>query len=230
MANSMRPLKRLATSAQGPHPFPFRTRQLSPAAPMVLQSRGCGRVGRRQPFLEARHRTCDAGLRCSAPCLIVDGAPIVHLDSTGADTIAALADELAARGVRLVFGGVLPQVRQMLERSGTLESLGADSVYRTLRAAVAACEAGLVPTNQADRGPPGCHEHPPRRGATHGHPGGAPRPAHGRNHRQRRRPGHFPGRPVPGIRSFPHHEAGWLGPGPGHLPLHRGRARRRNID
>src|SRR4051812_13298781 len=46
--------KRLTTSAQGPHPFPFRTRQLSPAAPMVLPLRGGGRVGRRQPFLEAR--------------------------------------------------------------------------------------------------------------------------------------------------------------------------------
>src|SRR3954464_5514760 len=42
---------RLTTSAQGPHPFPFRTRQLSPAAPMVLPSRDGGRVGRRQPFL-----------------------------------------------------------------------------------------------------------------------------------------------------------------------------------
>ena len=33
-----------------------------------------------------------------AKWLIVDGAPIVHLDSTGADTIVALADDLAAHG------------------------------------------------------------------------------------------------------------------------------------
>jgi MFS superfamily sulfate permease-like transporter len=79
-----------------------------------------------------------------AKCLIMDGAPIVHLDSTGADTIAALADELAARGIRLVFGSALPQVRQMLERSGTLEHLGTDAVYPTLRAAVAACESGSL--------------------------------------------------------------------------------------
>ena len=25
----------------GPHPFPFRTRQLSPLTPMVLQPQGC---------------------------------------------------------------------------------------------------------------------------------------------------------------------------------------------
>ena len=40
----------LSTSARGPHPFPFRTRSLSPAAPMVLRPRGRGRVGRRQPI------------------------------------------------------------------------------------------------------------------------------------------------------------------------------------
>ena len=67
--------------------------------------------------------------------LIVDAAPIVHLDSTGADAIAALAEELAERGIRLAIGGVLPQVRQMLERSGALERLGADAVFPTLRAA-----------------------------------------------------------------------------------------------
>src|SRR6185437_266289 len=57
---------RLTTSAQGPHPFPFRTRQLSPAAPMVLQSRGCGRVGRRQPFLRKPHPAPLGGAFCIA--------------------------------------------------------------------------------------------------------------------------------------------------------------------
>jgi hypothetical protein len=37
-----------ATRAKGPHPFPFRTRQLSPSAPMVLHGGLCGRVGRRR--------------------------------------------------------------------------------------------------------------------------------------------------------------------------------------
>ena len=34
------------TLARGSHPFPSRTRQLSPSAPMVLHARVCGRVGR----------------------------------------------------------------------------------------------------------------------------------------------------------------------------------------
>src|SRR5436853_3500237 len=35
------------TIARGSHPFPSRTRQLSPSAPMVLHAQVCGRVGRR---------------------------------------------------------------------------------------------------------------------------------------------------------------------------------------
>jgi hypothetical protein len=33
--------------AKGSHPFPSRTRKLSPSAPMVLHAQVCGRVGRR---------------------------------------------------------------------------------------------------------------------------------------------------------------------------------------
>jgi anti-anti-sigma factor len=79
-----------------------------------------------------------------ARCLILDAAPIVHLDSTGADAIASLTDDLAARGMRLVIAGPHPQVRQMLERSGALERLGADAVFPTLRAAVEAYESGMA--------------------------------------------------------------------------------------
>src|SRR5205814_8493027 len=38
----------LAVRAYGPHPFPIRTRSLSPTAPMVLRSRERGRVGHRR--------------------------------------------------------------------------------------------------------------------------------------------------------------------------------------
>jgi MFS superfamily sulfate permease-like transporter len=69
---------------------------------------------------------------------VVDGAPIVYLDSTGADTIAALADELSAAGVRLVIAEAHARVQGMLERSGALDHLGAGSVFPTLRSAVEA--------------------------------------------------------------------------------------------
>ena len=42
------------TMAAGQHPFPFRTRQLSPPAPMVLGGRLPGRVGRRRDISKRR--------------------------------------------------------------------------------------------------------------------------------------------------------------------------------
>ena len=84
-----------------------------------------------------------------AVLLIVDGAPLVHLDSTGADTMVALADDLAALGIRLSLGGAAPQVRRMLERSGALDRLGADSVFPSLRAAVEAHQSAQKITSAA---------------------------------------------------------------------------------
>lgn len=62
---------------------------------------------------------------------------------TGADTIVELKDELAARGMRLAFGSVAPQVKRMLDRSGALARLGDDAVFPTLRLAVIAYESSV---------------------------------------------------------------------------------------
>ena len=43
-----------AAIAAGKHPVPSRTRKLSLPAPMVLQPRGCGRVGRRRTYIRQR--------------------------------------------------------------------------------------------------------------------------------------------------------------------------------
>ncbi len=80
----------------------------------------------------------------AATWLVLDGSPIAHLDSTGADALVSLADDLSARGVKIVLAGVAPQVRRMLERSGALDRLGVDAVFPSLRAAVEACEHELV--------------------------------------------------------------------------------------
>jgi high affinity sulfate transporter 1 len=83
-----------------------------------------------------------------ATWMIIDGAPILHLDSTGADTIVALGDELAARGIRLAFGGLVPQAQRMLERSGALERLGSANLFETLRLAVKAHESSAAPAQR----------------------------------------------------------------------------------
>ncbi len=80
-----------------------------------------------------------AGANPGARWFVLDAAPIVHLDSTGADVVAALADELGAAGQRLVIAGTHTRVEQMLHRSGALEHLGDGALFPTLRSAVHAC-------------------------------------------------------------------------------------------
>jgi hypothetical protein len=46
----------LVAMAEGPHPIPSRTRSLRLPAPMVLQGRLCGRVGRRQRYAPFERR------------------------------------------------------------------------------------------------------------------------------------------------------------------------------
>src|SRR5262249_45824487 len=48
--------------AAGPHPFPFRTRQLSPPAPLALGGRSPRRVGRRRVFSEGPPALYGAGV------------------------------------------------------------------------------------------------------------------------------------------------------------------------
>jgi hypothetical protein len=47
--------------AKGKHPFPSRTRKLSPSAPMVLRGELRGRVGRRRNFFGAPHSIASEG-------------------------------------------------------------------------------------------------------------------------------------------------------------------------
>jgi hypothetical protein len=51
--------------AEGHHPYPFRTRQLSPPASMVLQGQPCGRVEhRRRTFNKRRQLVKTTGCLC----------------------------------------------------------------------------------------------------------------------------------------------------------------------
>src|SRR6266480_1746436 len=51
-ANSL--LKTSVILPRGIHPFPSRTRKLSPAGPIVLHAKVCGRVGRRRHKIKGR--------------------------------------------------------------------------------------------------------------------------------------------------------------------------------
>src|ERR1044072_4292396 len=51
--------------AEGKRPVSFRTRKLSPPAPMVLHSGGCGRVGRRRTKRDERPAPGNQGGPCA---------------------------------------------------------------------------------------------------------------------------------------------------------------------
>jgi MFS superfamily sulfate permease-like transporter len=67
--------------------------------------------------------------------VVIDGSTINTIDSTGAETLEALARDLARRDVRLKLAGFRTETRSMLERSGAMAMIGADSVYPTLKSA-----------------------------------------------------------------------------------------------
>ena len=50
----------------GPHPFPFRTRQLSPLTPMVLQPQGCWESRKAPDYSKTRSREIAAGFLLSS--------------------------------------------------------------------------------------------------------------------------------------------------------------------
>src|SRR6478752_1189239 len=78
-----------AAIAKGKHPVPSRTRKLSLSAPMVLQPRGCGRVGRRRTTIPIRAIPSGVALiafvRVPAPCRVhrLPGCRAFHSDVAG---------------------------------------------------------------------------------------------------------------------------------------------------
>jgi MFS superfamily sulfate permease-like transporter len=79
------------------------------------------------------------GLAAAQPDLIwlvIDGSTVNTIDSTGAETIESLARDLARQGVRLGLANFRTETRCMLERSGAMAAIGADSVYPTLKSAM----------------------------------------------------------------------------------------------
>ena len=83
------------TLAVGKHPFPFRTRQLSPSAPMVLHTRVVGESGRcRKVFLSKSPRAIE-GASCPAAFFHVG-----FRDAQDSLTLTELATAVALRPAR----------------------------------------------------------------------------------------------------------------------------------
>jgi high affinity sulfate transporter 1 len=70
--------------------------------------------------------------------IVIDGAAISHIDTTGLDMIVELHDELSTERVALTFARVKGPVRDTFARAGLAERLGPRAFYPTINAAVAA--------------------------------------------------------------------------------------------
>ena len=76
--------------------------------------------------------------------VVLNAEGMVDMDITGAETLAAILDDLDERGVRLAMARVRSAVRTTMQRLGVEERLGADNIHLDVRAAVRA--AGGSPT------------------------------------------------------------------------------------
>jgi high affinity sulfate transporter 1 len=72
--------------------------------------------------------------------VLLAAEPITDVDTTAADVLVALDEELNARGVHLVFAGLKDPVKDKLVRYGLLETIESRHFFPTLEAAVAAFE------------------------------------------------------------------------------------------
>ena len=70
---------------------------------------------------------------------------MVDMDITGAETLAALLDDLDERGVRLVMARLRTTVRATMQRLGVVDRLGAENFHLSVRGAVRATGHETIP-------------------------------------------------------------------------------------
>jgi high affinity sulfate transporter 1 len=68
--------------------------------------------------------------------LVVDAGAITHVDYTAARVVRELRDDLAQRGVDMVFAHVQSDLKPDLDRHHLTEVIGADRIFDTLHAAI----------------------------------------------------------------------------------------------
>ena len=68
--------------------------------------------------------------------VVVTAEPITDVDTTAADTVRELLDDLADAGIRLCFAEMKGPVKDQLKRYGLFEAIGPDAFFPTIGAAV----------------------------------------------------------------------------------------------
>ena len=68
--------------------------------------------------------------------LIVDGAPINNIDSTAAQMLGGLVEEMRKRGILFGMANLRREVKRFLKRAGMLDRLEPDGLFPTLNSAL----------------------------------------------------------------------------------------------
>ena len=116
-----------------PRPCPPCRRQRTPG--LLLYRFGAGIVFYNASYFKKRVLEL-AAAQPDLKWLVIDGSTINTIDSTGAETVEALARDLARQGIRLGLAGFRTETRSMLQRAGAMAAIGTDSVYPTLKSAM----------------------------------------------------------------------------------------------
>jgi anti-anti-sigma regulatory factor len=70
--------------------------------------------------------------------VVIDMSAVIMMDMDGDAMLAKLATELRKKDVRILLVNVGTDNLELMRKTGTLEAIGSQQVYRTVRAAVAA--------------------------------------------------------------------------------------------
>ncbi len=89
-------------------------------------------------YFRSRARELAGSTRAELRWLVIASEPITDVDSTAAEVVEGLAEELAERGVTLVFAELKDPVRDRMEKHGLTETVGEGRFYPSIDAAVSA--------------------------------------------------------------------------------------------
>jgi SulP family sulfate permease len=73
--------------------------------------------------------------------VVVDFSAVATMDMDGVRKLLQLAQELRSRNVKVLLVNVGKEHIELMRRTGALDELGADNIYRTVRSAVASAQA-----------------------------------------------------------------------------------------
>ena len=92
-------------------------------------------------YFKARVRTVVDAAQPKARWLVIDAETIGHVDITGVAVLKEVIEDFGREGIEVAIAEVKGPVREMLERTGLTRQIGADRMFRTIDAAVAAITA-----------------------------------------------------------------------------------------